>query len=77
MSAQSSKGMRILRAAWIAQAGLIFLMCIVSLYICPKTVEPLIKLLPFLTGLTVAEGGVAWSGSNIKRLTENKAGNGG
>jgi len=76
MSTQSSKGMRILRVTWIVQIGLIFLMCIASLYICPKTVESLIKLLPFLTGLTVIEGGAAWSGSNIKRLTEKKADSG-
>jgi len=74
MSEKSSKGMKIIRIAWVVQVGLIFFMCMISLYFFPKTVEPLIKLLPFLAGLTVVEGGAAWSGSNVKRLTESKPG---
>ena len=72
MSERSSKGMKIIRIAWVVQVGLIFFMSIISLYFFPKTVDFLIKLLPFLSGLTVIEGGAAWSGSNVKRLTETK-----
>lgn len=61
---------RFLRISWLVQAGLLFGMSIVALFVFPERVDGLVKLMPYLVGITAIQGGVAGGGASLKRATE-------
>jgi len=61
---------KLLRVAWMAQVGVIFLMGIVTLFVFPERVDALVKILPYISGTTLFEGLAAAGGSSLKRVTE-------
>ena len=67
--------MKVLRWLWIALTFFLFVEGFISIYIIPDSMSRLMQVTPFLTGLIVLMGGVAFGGSAIKRNTILKNGN--
>jgi hypothetical protein len=71
LSIEAVDAKKTLRIVWILEGILYFIVAFIVLIWKPEHIEGLVKLSPYLTGLIVAQGGAAWSGSSIKRVTES------
>ena len=69
-----SKGMKVLRWSWMIQTVVLFIVSIAVTFWPDEgiLVERWMKVMPLLTGITTAEGLIAFGGSAIKRGQNGK-----
>ena len=68
-----SLGLKVLRWSWIVQTVVLFIISILATFLTdPLVMGRWMQVLPLLTGITTAEGLVAFGGTAIKRGQNGK-----